>query len=475
MVGTVLADSQYIRIALCSALLWACGRSRSIARPALDGGATAQADSGAGGSDGGLMTTGASSGAGAAGEAASARACAVQGWSVVDALPEDCRGVCQPDSLTSRLPILAWNPRADWCAGCFALDTPWATSDAQRQNAVDGYLVATGAGPDLVEIGMLTNAVDGIIGLYDGQLQPHAAFYGLDDSPCGRVASLRFSHDGTLGVHLMQTVGKEQFLYETSPQSASALFEPQNRAFMWPTSIVGQLAINDMWFSSQRQAIDLTGSLWVADLSAQSAQQVSKVPGAPAGEYSSAEVAGADVFVSRWVQGASDWWVYHPAGLTRLLGGAGLDVRQLVTDGKTIVWLEGSNPVAPEAGVGPMVFSHYALYRSAYTLDPSKIQRELVADKCSEQPVSPRDGEWLCRRRVFDRAARIPLRRSRGATRRPSANEKHGAQRLQLGLPALPDSHRTLGPCHAGSDDLVRDDRAVPVHGTRFAVSLSLV
>jgi hypothetical protein len=228
-----------------------------------------------------------------------------------------------------------------------------------------------------MEIGMFTNEVAAIIGLYDGQLQPLAAFYGLD-SPCGRVA-LRFSHEGNLGAHLMQTIGKEQFHYQATATTAHALFEPQNLSFTWPTSVVGQLAINDMWFSSKREVIDLSGSLWVSDL-AHAAQQVASAPSAPAGQYAFAEVSGEDVFVSHWVQGASDWWVYRPTGLVRLVGGPGLDVKQLVTDGKIMIWVEGSNPVAPNAGSPYTTFSHYALYSSPYTTDPTKLERTLLAD-----------------------------------------------------------------------------------------------
>jgi len=306
-------------------------------------------------------------------------ACSVKGWSVVPALPADCQGLCQADSFVDRLPKLSWLPRPDWCSGCMALDTPWAKTDAQRQRAMDGYLVATGAGPDLMEVGMFTNDNEGMLGLYDGELKPHAGFYGLDAN-CGRLAAMRFSHDGKLGAHVMQTVGKPQAFYQTALATADAVFQPQSLAFTWPTSVVGQLAINDMWFSSQRQVIDLTGNLWVSDLE-HPAQKVASVPGAPVGEYAFAEVKGEDVFVSRWVQGATDWYVYHESGLVPFLGGARLDVKQLVTDGRDMVWIEGSNPVAPTAGGAPWpTFSHYALYRSPYTTDPNKLTRELLAD-----------------------------------------------------------------------------------------------
>ena len=149
----LLAD-RFVGVILCAAFALGCGRSRREVRSTAGGSGGSTQSEDAGSANGGAGATTTASPSGGAGGVAPSRACALKGWSVVPALPADCRGLCQADSFTKRLPKLSWLPRTDWCPGCQALDTPWATTDAQRQRAVDGYLVATGAGPDLMEIGM---------------------------------------------------------------------------------------------------------------------------------------------------------------------------------------------------------------------------------------------------------------------------------------------------------------------------------
>ena len=253
-------------------LALSCARSRSHS----DGGA-ADIEVRAGST--GMVTVPRDSGDGAAG-GSSTRNCSLAGWTTVAALSDDCHGVCEPDVLALRLPKLTWTEKPEWCSGCFTLDTPWASTDAQRQSAVDGTLRALGPGPDFIKLGMFPDATSALIGVYDSQSQPVAGFFvdGTIRLRPSLVASILARGQGR---RASDAETGSQFFSQAAIERAPHLFDPSDRAFEWTAELVGMRAINDMWFSDQRQVIDLSGQLWVADLSSQSATQVSAVPGAP--------------------------------------------------------------------------------------------------------------------------------------------------------------------------------------------------
>jgi hypothetical protein len=62
--------------------------------------------------------------------------------------------------------------------------------------------------------------------------------------------------------------------------------------------------------------------------------------------------------------------------MTPFLGGPNVDIDRFATDGKWMVWDEGTN-LAPDSS-GRLVGQRYDLYRSPFTTDPTQIQRQLL-------------------------------------------------------------------------------------------------
>ncbi len=352
--------------------------SESRATGGASGTSGAGAPSPSGGSGGASGGSGEQSGASnvAQGGSQAVRRCSRAGWSALPALGSDCLGVCQPDSL-AQVPKLEFAARSGWCQGCLLLQTPWAT--ATPEAAVAGGIRGYGPGPDWVNIGIwLDDGKTGIVGLYDAGLKATAGFFvdTVQSQPCGRLASVKFSGDGELGAHLVSRIGEAQRLYVVAGKDAPSLFDGEPR-FTWTSSVVGRQAINDMWFSSDNVAMDLSGSTWIGQASTALAVEVQKLPGAPAGEYSHARVQGSDVLVSNWSGGRTRWLAYTGGKLRALLGDTGRDIRDLVTDGKVIVWLEGSQPTTPANGV--VQFARYDLMKSPYQVDAKLLQPSLLA------------------------------------------------------------------------------------------------
>jgi hypothetical protein len=307
----------------------------------------------------------------------SAAGCARVGWSSVPLLGADCRGVCQPDSL-ERVPKLEFKPRPELCEGCSTLQTPWATTTPEA--AVAGGVRAYGPGPDWLNIGILLDGGKAaIVGIYDAELAPVTGFFvdTAQDEPCGRLSSVKFSPEGELGAHVLTRIGEAQRLYATASRDAASLLQGAPR-FTWPPSVVARFGINDMWFSKKRVVMDLSGSIWIGDTAGAATIEVARLAGAPSGEYSRARVLGDDVFVSHWAEGRSRWFAYVAGKLRPLLGDATKDIRDFVTDGKVMVWLEGTG--ATQTPDGALQFSRYDLMTSPYTVDAALIEPKKLAE-----------------------------------------------------------------------------------------------
>ncbi|HYP77511.1 MAG TPA: hypothetical protein VER12_16180 [Polyangiaceae bacterium] len=291
-----------------------------------------------------------------------------------------CGAVCQPDVLAQRVPALSFQPREGWCSGCLLLDTPWATTSEQRKRAVGSGIRGCGAGPDFAQVGMYLSPTQGILGIFGMDGAPVAGFFVDGDLSCAAISSLRFSATGNLGVHLRGGAGMDQFLFQVDAQQSAAVFQVRNKVLTWQGSSLGPSAINDMWFSNERQAIDLAGELWLADLSKSTTSRVAALPGAPSGQLAEAAVFGTDVFVQHFFEGVTDYWVIKDNRLVQFIGGPHLDIKELVTDGQQLVWIQGSEPTTSDGGPFPVRFTHYSIYASRYTTNGKDLVPRLLVD-----------------------------------------------------------------------------------------------
>jgi hypothetical protein len=224
-----------------------------------------------------------------------------------------------------------------------------------------------------------------MVGIYDRAgvaLTGYSVSIQADGEPCGRIASLKFSRAGDLGAHLLERVDTAQTFFVAPTSDATKLFN-EAPAFVWTTSFMRGQGINDMWFSDSVAAIDASGVVAIADLRTGTATRAMDLPGAIAtGDYYLAEVFGGDVFVARMVEGRTEWWVRRDGRLESFLAHPERDMRELVTDGEVLVWVEGRDPgPAPSDSVYPIQYGKYAVMKARYTTRASELAPEvLVAD-----------------------------------------------------------------------------------------------
>jgi hypothetical protein len=264
------------------------------------------------------------------------------------------------------------------------LDTPWATTEEEKNNAVDGVVRAFGAEPSLLRLG-IPRADGGLVGIYDragSAVAGYSVAIQKEGDPCGRIASLKFSKTGELGAHLLERVDTAQTFFIAASSGTSRLFS-EAPAFVWPASFMPGQTINDMWFSDSTVAIDASGVLAIADLRTGVGARAFELPGAIAtGDYFSAEVFGADVFVARQVEGRTEWWVRREGRLEPFLVHENRDMRELVTDGQRLIWVEGREPgPAPADALHPVQYAKYVVMKAPYTTRAADLAPELlVAD-----------------------------------------------------------------------------------------------
>ena len=175
----------------------------------------------------------------------------------------DCSGLCVPTILSQSVAPATWSGRSDLCGGCRVLDTPWAENAKDTEAAVGASLFATGAAPDYFVL--VLNEPVHVLAAYNQLGQPVAGFrtdYGQD---CGRLLGLKFAAD-RFGAYFLRNVGEPQELVVGAPSELGALMQSKELTYAFPRDVVGSAGINDFWFSSSLAAIDLSGSLVVADI-----------------------------------------------------------------------------------------------------------------------------------------------------------------------------------------------------------------
>ena len=283
----------------------------------------------------------------------------------------------------SSLPTLSFRPRDEWCAGCATLDTPWAKTAEEKENAVEGVLRAFGPEPTFLRLG-IPRPNGGMVGIYGADGKPITAYsvrIQVNDPPCGRIASLKFSRTGELGAHLLERVGSSQPFFYSKIESARSLFDGEP-TLVWSDASMRGGTINDMWFSDSLVAADASGAIMVGDPATGTITAASDVPGAAAGDYYSAEVWGSELFVARSIEGRTEWWTRRNGRLEPFLANTERDIRELVTDGTWLVWVEGRDPgpAAPN-NPNPVEYAHYALMKAPFARRSADVVPEtLVAD-----------------------------------------------------------------------------------------------
>lgn len=364
------------------ALAWAgCGNNERTGTHA----------SGAGGATGigGSAAEGSVGQSGSPGDAnAAAEPCPYwPGWHRVPQLPEGCVGMCVPDEL-SKVPKPVWEDRPDWCAGCETLDAPpsgvpaWARMDGGiwAAGAPDFYAFTEHFGNAKVE----TDAL-GLIVKSDNSVVAALKTHDLD--VCGRFR-LDFSSTGKLGLQLWGTVGSDNYFYDVDPANAGKLFAspPPEPTLTWKGSLVGQSVPQFISFSDQLLAVDFFREA-IGIPSTDEQFYADTLPGGPPGQCTAAHVAGDAAFLDSYDLKRTEWYVYQDHQIRHFLGTPDHDISVLATDGKLIVWKEGSNPV-PQPD-GSVAWFNFKLYSSPFTTDPTALQPRLLMTDV------PRDFSWL--------------------------------------------------------------------------------
>lgn len=367
------------------ALAWAgCGSHKRTGASAGGAGGSAAAAGSGGSGAGGPAGQG-----GSAGDAtAPTEACPYwPGWHRAPQLPKGCFGMCVPDDL-SKVPKPVWDDRPDWCPGCRTLKG--LASGVPAWARMEGGVWATGE-PDFYafteHFGNAKTSTDalGLIVKSDGSVL--AAFRTHDTDVCGRFR-LAFSAEGELGLQVWGAVGSDNYFYDVPPADAGKLFAspPPKPTFTWKGSLVGQSVPQLISFSDRLLAVDFfreaigipaTGEQFYADT----------LSGGPPGECTEAHVAGGAAFLDSFDYKRLEWYVYKDHHIRHFLGSPGREISVLATDGKLIVWKEGSDPV-PQPD-GSVAYFHFKLYSSPFTTEPAALEpRLLVTDV-------PRDFSWL--------------------------------------------------------------------------------
>jgi hypothetical protein len=308
--------------------------------------------------------------------------CKEDGWHLIPLLPAGCEGICVADDPAKALPSLTWSARADLCPDCTALDTPWATTDAERQNAVDGVFRAFGPGPTRFRLGM-PKSDGGVLGIYSEsgsplvgyrvKIQPDA------EEPCGRIASAKFSADGDFGAHISAMLTDPQDLF-VADADATARLLTRPPTFVWTREVMQGLGINDMWFSRQLAVADVSGVLWLGNYDTRQATRVSDLEAAPAGQYSTAQVVGSTAFLAHEGAGFTEWLVARDGRVSPFLGDAGHDIAALATDGASIVWVEGNDPMPTNKPDAPLRFNSHHLSGADYTTDAAQLRPRVLLE-----------------------------------------------------------------------------------------------
>jgi hypothetical protein len=285
-----------------------------------------------------------------------------------------------PDDVEQRVPTLTWSRRADWCEDCSALDTPWATTEEQKQSAVGMRVDGNGASPSLfiATIRMPDGSANTVFGS-DGV--PQVAFSIDTDQPrpCGRVWGLQLGRDGLIGAWFVAHVTDDYEFLLVPNSEPGRLMESADATFTWKSEFTRGRGINDLWFSRDLIVADFSGSIGIGDTRSGEAIEINEHATGLAGSYNEAQVVGRTVFASRYTGDRSEWFVIEEGRIRPFLGDEQHDVDFLVTDGETIVFKQGVDPYdSPAGSLRRRLYARYDLYRARYTADPASLAPELL-------------------------------------------------------------------------------------------------
>lgn len=311
------------------------------------------------------------------------------GWYASPDTPTGCFAACIPDSVQARVPALQWDTRDDWCPGCKWLEPTWWPGAApDNADPVEPSLQALGPGPDLVELELyktMSRDKDNLVTVWNAQGQPVVAIANGKpiSSACANFRLMLGQDELTVGAWYMDGIASHQRWMLRPPDRASELMLATKPSYEYAQSFVGQDSPNNSVFTAKWIVERFDAFMDLVDVTKQSVLKVNTLPGALPGEYDDAVISGDTIFVSRF-NGKVDWSVIQNGQLVPFLGGPNITINAFATDGKWIVWNEGSNLVADPADPGRMIPQHLDLYRSPFTTDPAQIQRDLLVPNTPE-------------------------------------------------------------------------------------------
>ncbi len=301
------------------------------------------------------------------------------GWYRAPGLPTGCYSSCVPDDPKLRVPALKWDARDDWCPGCRMLETSWWPGAGPNDRPVVPFVEGVGALPDVAYLNQREPDDSYVVALYNQAGSPVLALRAEISTACG-AARLGVGQDGTFAMRYRTGRYSNQRWLLRSADHAGALMSATQPSFTYDSTFTGKDSPEGSWLSADWIAERFIGFLSLANVKTGTATKVNSMPGALPGEYDSAVIVGDTVFVQRYTD-KSDWMIIQNGTLKPFLGGPGLDIDRFVTDGKWIVWNEGTQLVTDPSDPSRLMAQRHDLYRSPYTTDPAKIQRQLlVAD-----------------------------------------------------------------------------------------------
>ncbi len=288
-----------------------------------------------------------------------------------------CSDLCIPDDVKARVSPLKWVARDDWCPGCQWLEPSWWPG-AKPDNAAPlvPHVLGLGAGPDLLMLAMWTPDKDVLVGMFDAAGDPvlGAVAAGSGSQGCG-ITGFSLGQDGkTAGVayeepHLSCIL--------RPVERASELMLATQPDYIYDDAFVGKDSPGRRFFTADWIVDRFSGFASLVDVKSKTAVKIQDLPGAPPGEYDFAVISGNAVFVQAFTD-KSAWFVVVDGVAKPFLGGADVDIDRLATDGKWIVWNEGTQLAADPVDPSRKIAQRYDLYRSPFTTDASKIQRQLL-------------------------------------------------------------------------------------------------
>jgi hypothetical protein len=311
------------------------------------------------------------------------------GWYASPNMPPGCFAVCIPDEVQARVPALKWDARDDWCPGCKWLEPSWWPGAAPDNAApVENSLQALGPGPDLLEVGLHEPNKHELAAVWNADGQTIMAVGANAAATCAK-AGLSTGQDGsTVGMWYMDGLALHQRWMLRPIGQASELMLATKPTYQYAQSFVGQDSPNQSFFTANWIVERFDAFMDVVDVQRQTAIKVNHLPGALPGEYDDAVISGNTIFVSRF-NGKVDWFVIENGALVPFLGGPNVTIDRFATDGKWIVWNEGSDLVPDPTDPERMMAQHYDLYRAPFTTDPPTLQRQLLVPNTHQFYGSP--------------------------------------------------------------------------------------